>query len=196
MNTWIQFCSAVCCEGDLFMVCLCFLQMVKAIQVLRIHLLELEKVNELCKDFCNRYITCLKTKMHSDNLLRNDLGGPYSPSHTSLNMQQVSHGFSDGIPSQDTPCHLSPGRFCCWEFFSHKLQSHLFTFPHQCLSVIPQELIQTSSPSMTSVSSSVNSSGIVVPAGGLQQGNVSMTTINSQVVSGKHVIIHTDIKTP
>lgn len=65
--------------------------MVKAIQVLRIHLLELEKVNELCKDFCNRYITCLKTKMHSDNLLRNDLGGPYSPSHTSLNMQQVSN---------------------------------------------------------------------------------------------------------
>ncbi|CAI5644316.1 homeobox protein PKNOX2 isoform X2 [Oreochromis niloticus] len=108
--------------------------MVKAIQVLRIHLLELEKVNELCKDFCNRYITCLKTKMHSDNLLRNDLGGPYSPSHTSLSMQQ--------------------------------------------------ELIQTSSPSMTSVSSSVNPSGIVVPAGGLQQGNVAMTTINSQVVSG------------
>ena len=29
-------------------------------QVLRIHLLELEKVQELCKDFCNRYITCLK----------------------------------------------------------------------------------------------------------------------------------------
>ncbi|KAL6099195.1 pknox2 [Pungitius sinensis] len=108
--------------------------MVKAIQVLRIHLLELEKVNELCKDFCNRYITCLKTKMHSDNLLRNDLGGPYSPSHTSLNMQQ--------------------------------------------------ELIQTSSPSMTSVSSSVNPSGILVPAGGLHQGNVAMTTINSQVVSG------------
>uniref|UniRef100_A0A3B5MKG9 Pbx/knotted 1 homeobox 2 n=1 Tax=Xiphophorus couchianus TaxID=32473 RepID=A0A3B5MKG9_9TELE len=91
--------------------------MVKAIQVLRIHLLELEKVNELCKDFCNRYITCLKTKMHSDNLLRNDLGGPYSPTHTSLSI-------------------------------------------------------------------SVNSSGIVVPAGGLQQSNVAMTTINSQVVSG------------
>lgn len=65
--------------------------MVKAIQVLRIHLLELEKVNELCKDFCNRYITCLKTKMHSDNLLRNDLGGPYSPSQTSLGLQQVTH---------------------------------------------------------------------------------------------------------
>ncbi|XP_073335901.1 homeobox protein PKNOX2-like isoform X4 [Pagrus major] len=75
--------------------------MVKAIQVLRIHLLELEKVNELCKDFCNRYITCLKTKMHSDNLLRNDLGGPYSPSHTSLNMQQVNVDLSSLLDSED-----------------------------------------------------------------------------------------------
>ncbi|XP_051541043.1 uncharacterized protein LOC127433306 isoform X3 [Myxocyprinus asiaticus] len=108
--------------------------MVKAIQVLRIHLLELEKVNELCKDFCNRYITCLKTKMHSDNLLRNDLGGPYSPSQTSLGLQQ--------------------------------------------------DLLQNSSPSLTSVSSTVNHSGIVVPAGSLQQNNIAMTTINSQVVSG------------
>lgn len=76
--------------------------MVKAIQVLRIHLLELEKVNELCKDFCNRYITCLKTKMHSDNLLRNDLGGPYSPSQTSLSMHQVSH-YSRGILWMNPP---------------------------------------------------------------------------------------------
>ena len=51
------------------------LQMIKAIQVLRIHLLELEKVQELCKDFCNRYITCLKGKMQSENLLRSDYGG-------------------------------------------------------------------------------------------------------------------------
>ncbi|XP_067909948.1 homeobox protein PKNOX2 isoform X2 [Heterodontus francisci] len=70
--------------------------MVKAIQVLRIHLLELEKVNELCKDFCNRYITCLKTKMHSDNLLRNDLGGPYSPT-------AVSHT----LPVQSSPDSLT-----------------------------------------------------------------------------------------
>lgn len=49
---------------------------------------------------------------------------------------------------------------------------------------------------MTSVSSSVNPSGIVVPAGGLQQGNVAMTTINSQVVSGKHAFKHTNIKQP
>ncbi|OXA61113.1 Homeobox protein PKNOX2 [Folsomia candida] len=31
--------------------------MIKAIQVLRIHLLELDKVQELCKDFCTRYIS-------------------------------------------------------------------------------------------------------------------------------------------
>ena len=49
--------------------------MIKSIQVLRIHLLELEKVQELCKDFCSRYITCLKSKMQSENLLRSDYGG-------------------------------------------------------------------------------------------------------------------------
>uniref|UniRef100_A0A8C8VIJ6 PBX/knotted 1 homeobox 2 n=1 Tax=Pelusios castaneus TaxID=367368 RepID=A0A8C8VIJ6_9SAUR len=107
--------------------------MVKAIQVLRIHLLELEKVNELCKDFCNRYITCLKTKMHSDNLLRNDLGGPYSPNQPSINLH-------------------------------------------------PQDLLQNSPTSMTAVTN--NPQGIVVPASALQQGNISMTTVNSQVVSG------------
>ncbi|KYO31362.1 homeobox protein PKNOX2 [Alligator mississippiensis] len=107
--------------------------MVKAIQVLRIHLLELEKVNELCKDFCNRYITCLKTKMHSDNLLRNDLGGPYSPNQSSINLHQ-------------------------------------------------QDMLQNSPNSMTAVSN--NPQGIVVPASAIQQGNISMTTVNSQVVSG------------
>ncbi|XP_055390546.1 uncharacterized protein LOC129619330 [Condylostylus longicornis] len=46
--------------------------MTKALQVLRIHLLELEKVQELCKDFCTRYISCLRSKMQSENLLRSD----------------------------------------------------------------------------------------------------------------------------
>lgn len=184
--------------------CLCFvlvfLQMVKAIQVLRIHLLELEKVNELCKDFCNRYITCLKTKMHSDNLLRNDLGGPYSPSHTNLNMQQVSHELFLDITLSIIEIVLIVARNSSYQYKPGHLSldrvtnsATFCTLTHQCLSVVPQELIQTSSPSMTSVSSSVNPSGIVVPAGGLQQGNVGMTTINSQVVSGKHIILQTNI---
>ncbi|XP_059685713.1 homeobox protein PKNOX2 isoform X4 [Gavia stellata] len=76
--------------------------MVKAIQVLRIHLLELEKVNELCKDFCNRYITCLKTKMHSDNLLRNDLGGPYSPNPSSISLHpQVNLDLTSLLDGED-----------------------------------------------------------------------------------------------
>ena len=48
--------------------------MIQALQVLRIHLLELEKVQELCKDFCGRYIICLKNKMQSENILRNENG--------------------------------------------------------------------------------------------------------------------------
>ncbi|XP_075314770.1 homeobox protein Meis2b [Odontesthes bonariensis] len=40
--------------------------MVQAIQVLRFHLLELQKVHELCDNFCHRYISCLKGKMPID----------------------------------------------------------------------------------------------------------------------------------
>ncbi|XP_047434378.1 homeobox protein Meis1a [Mugil cephalus] len=40
--------------------------MIQAIQVLRFHLLELEKVHELCDNFCHRYIGCLKGKMPLD----------------------------------------------------------------------------------------------------------------------------------
>jgi len=46
--------------------------MLRAIQTLRIHLLELEKVNELCKDFCSRYIACLRAKMQNEQLLHLD----------------------------------------------------------------------------------------------------------------------------
>ena len=51
-------------------------QMLRAIQTLRIHLLELEKVNELCKDFCSRYIACLRAKMQNEQLLHLDSFDP------------------------------------------------------------------------------------------------------------------------
>ena len=35
-------------------------------------MLELEKVQELCRDFCKRYIACLRGKLHSENLLRTE----------------------------------------------------------------------------------------------------------------------------
>ena len=44
--------------------------MLKTLQVLAIHLLELGKVHELCKDFCTRYISCLKGKLNSENIMK------------------------------------------------------------------------------------------------------------------------------
>nr|XP_033773993.1 homeobox protein PKNOX2 isoform X3 [Geotrypetes seraphini] len=113
--------------------------MVKAIQVLRIHLLELEKVNELCKDFCNRYITCLKTKMHSDNLLRNDLGGPYSPNQSSISLH--SQDLLQGSPNSMSTV----------------------TGPPQGI-VVPAAALQQGSIAMTTVNSAQ-----VVPGGALYQ---------------------------
>ena len=46
--------------------------MVQAIQVLRFHLLEVEKVHELCDNFCHRYISCLKGKMPIDLIEESD----------------------------------------------------------------------------------------------------------------------------
>ena len=62
--------------------------MLKALQVLRIHLLEMEKVNELCKDFCSRYIACLKGKLNSENLMR------------TLNVHSVSPPPEDFVENQ------------------------------------------------------------------------------------------------
>ena len=42
-------------------------------------------MNELCKDFCQRYIACLKGKMQSENLLRSPLQNTYTPAVNVLN---------------------------------------------------------------------------------------------------------------
>lgn len=71
--------------------------MIKALQVLRIHLLELEKVQELCRDFCSRYIACLRGKMQSENLLRSDYtmehvsNSNLSNSNSPVNTDPVDH---------------------------------------------------------------------------------------------------------
>ncbi|KAL7852384.1 hypothetical protein SRHO_G00181690 [Serrasalmus rhombeus] len=54
--------------------------MVQAIQVLRFHLLELEKVHELCDNFCHRYISCLKGKMPMDLVVDDREGASKSDS--------------------------------------------------------------------------------------------------------------------
>ncbi|XP_071834756.1 homeobox protein Meis1-like isoform X3 [Apostichopus japonicus] len=52
--------------------------MIQSIQVLRFHLLELEKVHELCDNFCHRYISCLKGKMPIDLVIEDREGGSSS----------------------------------------------------------------------------------------------------------------------
>eukprot|EP00118_Oscarella_pearsei_P020562 m.223735 g.223735 ORF g.223735 m.223735 type:complete len:232 (+) comp39983_c0_seq39:833-1528(+) len=70
--------------------------MVHSIEVLRMNLLELEKVGDLCKDFCQRYIACLKSKMQSDNLLKplgeHGLGQPSPVVDTAALSRIVSGG--------------------------------------------------------------------------------------------------------
>ncbi|XP_064603993.1 homeobox protein Meis1-like isoform X2 [Liolophura sinensis] len=58
--------------------------MIQAIQVLRFHLLELEKVHELCDNFCHRYISCLKGKMPIDLVIDDREGSTGTPGKTSL----------------------------------------------------------------------------------------------------------------
>ncbi|XP_072513679.1 homeobox protein Meis1a isoform X4 [Salminus brasiliensis] len=54
--------------------------MMQSIQVLRFHLLELEKVHELCDNFCHRYISCLKGKMPMDLVVDDREGSSKSDS--------------------------------------------------------------------------------------------------------------------
>ncbi|KAJ2943281.1 hypothetical protein O0L34_g12087 [Tuta absoluta] len=77
--------------------------MIKSIQVLRIHLLELEKVQELCRDFCGRYIACLKTKMQSENLLRTDYSSGGVESNNNLSSTLDDHSSTSNSPQYQSP---------------------------------------------------------------------------------------------
>merc|ERR1719367_2229309 len=77
--------------------------MVQAIQVLRFHLLELEKVHELCDNFCHRYISCLKGKMPIDLVIderEDNRSNADSTSHTDRSTaDSTSH--TDGASTPD-----------------------------------------------------------------------------------------------
>ena len=104
--------------------------MLKALQVLRIHLLEMEKVNELCKDFCSRYIACLKGKLNSENLMRTLNVHSVSPppedfveSNSQATLSQVQHSqtaypaqnlgqLNNNRPVSINGCHILLYVFC------------------------------------------------------------------------------------
>merc|ERR1719322_590696 len=75
--------------------------MVQAIQVLRFHLLELEKVHELCDNFCHRYISCLKGKMPIDLVIderEDNRSNADSTSHTDGGGKCEGGGVPTGLP--------------------------------------------------------------------------------------------------
>ncbi|XP_075870210.1 homeobox protein Meis1-like [Nelusetta ayraudi] len=91
--------------------------MIQAIQVLRFHLLELEKVHELCDNFCHRYISCLKGKMPIDLVIDDREGGSKSDSEeisrSSVALDQTSwnrdHDDTASTRSGGTPGPSSGG---------------------------------------------------------------------------------------
>ncbi|XP_054720060.1 homeobox protein Meis2-like [Uloborus diversus] len=72
--------------------------MVQAIQVLRFHLLELEKVHELCDNFCQRYISCLKGKMPIDLVIEERDVKPGELGGDTNNNSNGSSSFCGGPP--------------------------------------------------------------------------------------------------
>ncbi|XP_043473749.1 homeobox protein homothorax isoform X1 [Leptopilina heterotoma] len=94
--------------------------MVQAIQVLRFHLLELEKVHELCDNFCHRYISCLKGKMPIDLVIDDrdstkppdmgnglDAGGPRSTADSASHTDGAST--PDVRPPSSSLSYPGPG---------------------------------------------------------------------------------------
>ncbi|XP_041839791.1 homeobox protein Meis1a [Melanotaenia boesemani] len=91
--------------------------MIQAILVLHFHLLELEKVCELCDNFCHRYISCLKGKMPI-NLLIDDRDGNKSDSEelfrsSGIDVEQIlwrrEPEDSASLPFDGTPKATSGG---------------------------------------------------------------------------------------
>ncbi|KAF3842678.1 hypothetical protein F7725_001527 [Dissostichus mawsoni] len=142
--------------------------MVKAIQVLRIHLLELEKVSDLCKDFCSRYIACLKTKMNSETLLSGDPGSPYSPCRA---RSRVSPYQDSGMDCRWT-LHITTHLEC----ENHTPSSISGTISPQGQIVVPASALQQGNVTVTAV----NPTQVV--AGGTVYQPVTVVTPQGQVL--------------
>ena len=155
-------------------------QMVKAIQVLRIHLLELEKVNELCKDFCQRYIACLKGKMQSENLLRSPLQTGYSPAvnviNSNLQQQQPATPMQAQqptfIPQQQITYYAAPAVTPCTvanatpsaSVIASPMQQQVATVTYVPQGVAPgQQIVIAQVPQQPAVATSATYTNSTVP---------------------------------
>lgn len=168
--------------------------MIKAIQVLRIHLLELDKVQELCKDFCNRYIACLKGKMQSENLLRSDyfdggggggggghgggFGGAASLSSNSNSPHHSSFSSNGDINSVSPPINNNNNNNGP-VFLNHPHHTHLQPHHHQQYHPYPP---QSSSPGLGGGDHSSSGGGdstSVSPPMGIVHGGTPLSQIGA-----------------
>lgn len=83
--------------------------MVQAIQVLRFHLLELEKVHELCDNFCHRYISCLKGKMPIDLVIDEREGGKGDLGDSNNNANRSTADSTSHTDGASTPDMMGTG---------------------------------------------------------------------------------------
>ncbi|KAI1692711.1 homeobox KN domain-containing protein [Ditylenchus destructor] len=123
--------------------------MLNAIQVLRYHLLELEKVHELCDNFCDRYVKSLKSKMPMDLVADDRAPSAHSiqPPETGGHMQQHQQGPSSSMNLESGK--ISPGDRSSGEMAHPGMQSQ----SHESMHYAPYEpqsvLLAERSSSMT-----------------------------------------------
>ncbi|CDS41449.1 homeobox protein meis3 [Echinococcus multilocularis] len=76
---------------------------IQAIRVLRVHLIEIEKVHELCDNFCERYIAFLRNRMPTDLMVEDrESAGSTGSANSPQAPPPASHG-------QMRPPYLPPG---------------------------------------------------------------------------------------
>uniref|UniRef100_A0A672MRN6 Homeobox protein Meis2-like n=1 Tax=Sinocyclocheilus grahami TaxID=75366 RepID=A0A672MRN6_SINGR len=96
--------------------------MIQSIQVLRFHLLELEKVHELCDNFCNRYISCLKGKMPIDLVIDERDGCKTDFDDLSGSSTNLADHSSDPASLRRAP--LSPGHSSIFSSSNYQHQNN------------------------------------------------------------------------
>ncbi|XP_066926884.1 homeobox protein Meis1-like isoform X3 [Clytia hemisphaerica] len=109
--------------------------LIQSIQVLRFHLLELEKVHELCDNFCKRYIDCLKGKMPLDVVLedtdKKDIKAENNNNTTTNNNNNnnntVIHNNNNAIENSDSAQSSPKTQNPSWSF---DISPHASKPPH------------------------------------------------------------------
>ncbi|UJR23735.1 hypothetical protein I4U23_026713 [Adineta vaga] len=121
--------------------------MIQAIQVLRFHLLELEKVHELCDNFTHRYITCLKGKLPMD-LVIDERDSNVSSTKSGDDDDDQDDDQSSPQPPSGYPPHPPTSSSRSSSYNQHSPDGSItpFTHPHKSLRSSSSQLTPFVSP--------------------------------------------------